>query len=115
MPGVSDAHGRENASRNSASPSHEAAAKRGELIQVELEERRWLKSTRANGRIHRETTGFSRKDPTWMWKTGCGWKFGLSTEYEWMEADEVSEIQKKILDGILVQSRMCTKGCDLEI
>ena len=65
--------------------------------------RRWVRSTRANGRYHREAS--RRKDaPSWAWCTGCGWRFGLSLHYEFVTEEEAGRA------GPL----WCDKGCDLE-
>ena len=71
-------------------------------ITVTPKERRWLKSTRPNGKIHREA---SRLDdlPSWMWTTGRGWPFGTSEFYEWMKPEDLPT------QG---EPAFCTSGCD---
>ena len=91
-----------------------ASQKVDRVPEVELAHGRFLRSTRANEKIHREATRWATQ-PSFRWTTGCGWKLGTSTEHEWMDADEMLVIQKKILGGVPVQSRMCEGGCDLEV
>ena len=81
---------------------------------VVVENRRFLRSTRPNGKIHREATRWTSQ-PTYRWATGCGWKFGVSTEYEFIDHEEVEDVKRKILAGVMVVSRFCTKGCDCEL
>ena len=90
------------------------AAQGPEACEVVVENRRFLRSTRPNGKIHREATRWTTQ-PTYRWTTGCGWKFGVSTEYEFIAPEEVEEVKRKILAGVMVVSRFCTKGCDCEL
>ena len=66
--------------------------------------RRWLRSTRPGGKIHREASRPSDASPTWQWQTGCTWKFGLSAFYEWLTEAEVREAP---------DATKCDKGCDV--
>ena len=84
-------------------PLEQQVVEKEASIHAHLDTRRWLKGTRPNGRVHREASGFKRGDPTWMWKTGCGWKFGLSEHYQWLEESE--------LPG--EAALFCDKGCDI--
>ena len=85
-----------------------------EACEVVVENRRFLRSTRPNARIHRESSRWASQ-PSYRWTTGCGWKFGLSTEYEFLEHEEVKEARQGILAGVMVASRFCAKGCDCEL
>ena len=66
--------------------------------------RRFLKSTRPNGKIHREASRASEDTPTWAMTTGCGWRFGLSLHYEWITETEFRQTEDRLL---------CDKGCDV--
>ena len=90
------------------------ASQEPEPCEVVVENRRFLRSTRPNGKIHREATRWTSQ-PTYRWTTGCGWKFGASTEYEFLSPEEAEEVRRKILAGVMVVSRFCTKGCDCEL
>ena len=87
------------------------ASQEPEPCEVVEENRRFLRSTRPNGRIHRESSRWAPQ-ASYRWTTGCGWKFGLSVEYEFMEHEEVEEVKRSTLAGVMVASRFCTKGCD---
>ena len=64
--------------------------------------RRWLHSTRAYGRYHREAS--RRKGaPSWAWSICCGWRFGLSEHYEWVTEAEATNASLS----------WCDKGCDM--
>ncbi len=65
--------------------------------------RRWLRSTRAHGRYHREASR-RKAPPSWAWSTCCGFRFGLSEHYEWVSETEAANA------GL----RWCDKGCDME-
>ena len=67
-------------------------------------ERRFLKSTRPNGKIHREASRASENTPTWAMTTGCGWRFGLSLHYEWITEAEFRQAEDRLL---------CDKDCDV--
>ena len=90
------------------------ASQEPEPCEVVVENRRFLRSTRPNGKIHREATRWASQ-PSYRSTTGCGWKFGLSVEYEFMEHEEVEEVKRSTLAGVMVASRFCTKGCDCEL
>ena len=64
------------------------ASQEPEACEVVVENRRFLRGTRPNGKIHREATRWASQ-PSYRWTTGCGWKFGFSTEYEFMGHEEV--------------------------
>ena len=67
------------------------------------ERRKWLRSTRVNGRYHREAS--KRKGaPSWAWSTCRGWRFGFSEHYEWVSEAEAAN----------AALRRCDKGCDVE-
>ena len=66
--------------------------------------RRWLKSTRPNGKIHREASRPSDDTLPSESQTGCTWKFGLSTFYEWVTEAEVREAPDSV---------KCDRGCDV--
>jgi len=82
---------------------------RSELAAVAVKARdapeplRWLRSTRANGKYHREASRW-KGAPSWAWVTGCGWRFGLSEHYEFVTEREARNA------GPL----WCDKGCDME-
>ena len=68
----------------------------------EPEPRRWLRSTRVNGRYHREAS-HRKGAPSWSWSTCCGWRFGLSEHYEWVTETEATNA------GLSWRA----KGCDM--
>ena len=70
---------------------------------AELPSRRWLMSTRVGGKVHREASGISDNLPSWAWTTGCGWRFGSSSHYDWVQASR--------LDGL--RALFCERGCDV--
>ena len=90
------------------------ASQEPEPCEVVVENRRFLRSTRPNGKIHRESWRWASQ-PSYRWTTGCGWKFGLSVEYDFMEHEEVEEVKRSTLAGVMVASRFCTRGCDCEL
>ena len=90
------------------------AAQEPEPCEVVVENRRFLRSTRPNGKIQRESSRWASQ-PSYRWTTGCGWKFGLSVEYEFMDHEEVEEVKRSTLAGLMVASRFCSKGCDCEL
>ena len=69
----------------------------------EPEPRRWLRSTRVNGRYHREAS-HRKGAPSWSWSTCCGWRFGLSEHYEWVTETEATNASLS----------WCDQGCDME-
>ena len=93
---------REQQSRNEAKVT-EIAQKAVAAAPAPLE-RRFLKSTRPNGKIHREAARASENTPTWAMTTGCGWRFGLSLHYEWITEAEFLQAEEKLL---------CDRDCDV--
>ena len=93
---------REQQSRNEAKVT-EIAQKAVAAAPAPLE-RRFLKSTRPNGKIHREASRASENTPTWAMTTGCGWRFGLSLHYEWVTEAEFLQAEEKLL---------CDRDCDV--
>ena len=74
------------------------------IVEAPPPKRRWLKSTRPNGKIHREASRPTDDTLPAQWQTGCTWKFGLSTFYEWVTEVEVREAP---------DSAKCDRGCDV--
>ena len=54
---------------------------------------RLLKGTNPGGRLHKEATSWVGA-PSWAWKTGCGWRFGTSVNYEWVTEEESSLLRR---------------------
>ena len=90
------------------------ASQEPEPCEVGVENRRFLRSIWPNGKIHRESSRWASQ-PSYRWTTGCGWKFGLSVEYGFMAHEEVEEVKRSTLAGVMVASRFCTKGCYCEL
>ena len=80
----------------------EEAAKK--VAALPAPKRRWVRSTRPGGKVHREASRPSDDTPSWRWTTGCSWKFGTSTFYEWVSDEEAKG---------LTEAALCDRGCDV--
>ena len=54
------------------------------------------------GKLHREVSSISSL-PAYLWRCGCGWDFGLSTNYDFVSLEQAQEHA----------GSFCGGGCDL--
>jgi len=82
--------------------SASSAAEQAALTPVpEPTQRRYLKESQ-RGKVHREASS-QADSPPFFWRTGCGWFFGTSPNWDWTEQEE----------ALKPGANLCTGGCDL--